>query len=107
MPVYSTNLWRYLENSSCDSLSLSKRSEIAQKIVHEVKKCQDKKGSLCHRDIKVRSWNSFQLSFSAQYFIFEILTSGLKLCQITGSGQRDFKSRPILISVEQALSYGI
>ena len=54
MPVYSTNLWRYLENSTCESLSLEKRFEIAKKIVLEVKKCQDIKGSLCHRDIKVR-----------------------------------------------------
>ena len=53
MPVYTTNLWRYLEDSSCDSLQLSKRFEIAEKVVLEVKKCQVKKGALCHRDIKV------------------------------------------------------
>lgn len=65
MRLYETNLWKFLESHSQNSLDLAERLELSRKIIVEVEWYTY--NMLIHRDLKERLRNSFLNSLPVIY----------------------------------------
>ena len=83
MRLYETNLWKFLESHSQNSLDLAERLELSRKIIVEVEWYTY--NMLIHRDLKERLRNSFFNSLSVLYntLNYRFNQFGHNLCHIS------------------------